>query len=48
MTIKNIKVKTPLDECRDTSKDEIFSLFSKHAPEQGEVLSNNHIVLLLV
>ena len=48
MTIKNIEGKTPLGECCDTSKDEIVSLFSKHTPEQGEILSNNHIVLLLL
>ena len=47
-TIKNNKCKTPLDECCDTNKDEIVSLFSKYNPKPGKVLSNNSIVLLLV
>ena len=47
MTIKNIEGKTPLDECHDTSKDEIFGLFSKYNSKRGEVLSNNYIVILL-
>ena len=48
MTIKNIEGKTPLDECCDTSKDEIVGLFSKYNTKRGEVLSNHYIVLLLV
>ena len=45
-TIKNNKCKTPLDECRDTNKDEIVSLFSKYNPKRGKVLSNNSIILM--
>ena len=48
MTIKNNKGNTPLDECEDTRKDEIASLFSEYNPKRGEILNNNNVVLLLV
>ena len=48
MTIKNNEDKTPLDECQDTSKDEIVSLFSEYNPKRGEILNNNYVALLLV
>ena len=47
MTIKNKEGNTPLDECKDTNKDEIVSLVSEYNPKRGEVLNNNYVVLLL-
>ena len=44
MTIKNKEDNTPLDECQDTNKDKIASLFSKYNPKRGEVLNNNYII----
>ena len=48
MTIKNIDSRTPLDECCDTNKDEIISLFSKYNPKRGELISNKYVVVLLL
>ena len=39
MTIKNKEDNTPLDECQDTNKDKIASLFSKYNPKRGEVFT---------
>ena len=47
-TITNNDGNTPLDECKDTIKDEIASLFSKYNPKRGDILNNNYVVLLLV
>ena len=48
ISIKNNEGKTPLDECQDTSKEEVVSLVSEYNPKRGEVLNNNYVVLLLV
>ena len=48
MTTQNKEGNTPLDECQDTRKDEIASLFSEYNPKRGEVLNNNNVILLLV
>ena len=47
MTIKNKEGSTPLDECQDTSKDEIVSLVSEYNPKRGETLNKDYVALLI-
>ena len=46
-TIKNIDGNTPLDECYDTSKDEVANLFTQYNPKRGIVLNSNYIKIIL-
>ena len=47
MTIKNKEGHTPLDECQDTSKDEIVSLVSEYNPKRGKALNKDYVALLI-